>query len=53
MHIYMYSWGAVAKSVEHGPLIQESGSSGLDLVLPMTYNIDTCHFLSWCLALRG
>ena len=33
--------------------MREIGSLGAGQVEPMTYSIDTCHFLAWCLTLIG
>ena len=45
--------GAVAESVEHGPHMREIVGSNPGRVKPMTYQIDTCHFLAKCSALLG
>ena len=37
---------AVVDSVEHSPLMRESGCSGPGRVKPITYQIDTCCFLA-------
>ena len=43
----------MAELVELGPRVQEIGSSVPGQINPMTYKIDTCHFLVWCSALIG
>ena len=43
--------GVMAESAERGPQMRETGSSVLNWVKPMTYEVDTCRFLSWLLAL--
>ena len=50
--IYTYS-GAVAELVERLLPVQEIGSSIPGRVKPMTFKIDTCHFLAYRLALIG
>ena len=43
--------GALAESVERTPPVRESGSLRLGRVKPMTYKIDTYHYLAWHSAL--
>ena len=43
----------MAESVEHGPQVLEIGSSVSAPVKSITSEIDTCHFLTWRLALIG
>ena len=54
---YYRSWfrspGIVDKAVERGRQVGEIGGLVLSRVKPMTYNIDTCHFLAWREALLG
>ena len=45
--------GAVAESVKRGPRVQEIGSSVPCRVKPLTFKIDTCHFLGWHSVLVG
>ena len=45
--------GAVAESVEHWSRVREIMGSNPGRVKPMSYKIDTCHFLARCLALLG
>ena len=45
--------GAVAQSVERGPHVLQIESSVPDWVKPITYQIDTCHFLARYSALTG
>ena len=44
---------AVAESVDWRPRTREIGSSVPGRVKPLTYKIDTCHFLAWLLLLIG
>ena len=43
----------MAESVKRGTRMQKIRSSILGQVKPMTYKIDTCHYLAWCSALIG
>ena len=45
-YVYIYIPGAVTESVEHW-------SSNPSRVKPMTYKLDTSHFLAKCSALLG
>ena len=47
------SLGEVAESVEREPRVREIRSSVPSQFKPMTYEIDSCHFLAWCSALIG
>ena len=42
---------AVVESVERGPHVQEIWSLVVGRVKSMTYKIDNCRFVAWCLAL--
>ena len=43
----------VTESVEHTSPVQKVRSLNPSSVKPMTYKIDTCHCLAWCLKLIG
>ena len=45
--------GAVVELLERGPPVWEIGSSVPSRVKPVTYKIDTCHFVAWRSALIG
>ena len=51
-HLWQHQ-GAVAESIERRPRVREIESLILGQVKPVTYKVDTCHFLAWCLALIG